>query len=92
MASLPSATVPIRVTQLWAAGEILGRPREIGAVTVVLIVDLPVEQVPWWCDPVRARWWADTTRMSKLPVLAWWRVGAGPGVEPPDCSAATGLG
>ena len=70
MASLPSATIPIRVTQLWAAGDILGRPREIDAVTVVLIVDLPADQVPWWCDPV----------------------GAGPGVEPPDCSAAAGLG
>jgi hypothetical protein len=72
-ASPRSALIPLRVTQLWAVGDVLGRPRDLDRVTVAFGVDVPPELVPWWCRPEGARWWADMTRLSKNPVRAWWR-------------------
>jgi len=63
----------LRVTQLWAVGDVLGREREIEFVTLVLCVDLPVAEVPWWSTPPGGEAWANSTRMSKNPILPWWR-------------------
>lgn len=73
MATRPSSIFPLRVTQLWAVGDILGPPRELAAVTVALCVDLPAKEVAWWTQPPGAQHWANATRMAKNPVLAWWR-------------------
>ena len=73
LSSVRSSGFPFTVGQLWAVGDVLGAPRELDWVTVALVVDLPPEEVPWWCAPEGARWWAETTRLSKNPISAWWR-------------------
>ncbi|MGC9669890.1 DUF7711 family protein [Planosporangium sp. 12N6] len=73
MATRPSSIFPIRVTQLWAVGDVLGPPRDLEAVTVALSVDLPVDEVPWWTEPHGAQHWASATRLTKNPIVAWWR-------------------
>ena len=62
-----------RVTQLWAAGDILGPKRELEHITMVLAVDLPPEEVPWWTEPPGAQYWSNSTRLTKNPILPWWR-------------------
>lgn len=71
--AVPSAIFSLRVTQLWAVGDILGRARDLEAVTVALVVDLPVSEVAWWTEPAGARHWANATRLATSPVRAWWR-------------------
>ena len=63
----------LTVTQLWAAGDILGPPKEMEWVTVALCIDLPVAEVAWWTEPPGSEHWANATRLSKNPVLPWWR-------------------
>ncbi len=62
-----------RVTQLWAVGDILGPRRDLDSITVALCVDRPADEVAWWTQPRGAQHWANATRLSKNPVLAWWR-------------------
>lgn len=73
MATRPLTIFPLRVHQLWAVGDILARPRDLDAVTVALAVDLPAEDVAWWTEPPGAQHWANATRLTKNPILAWWR-------------------
>lgn len=70
---LPSTLVPVQVTQLWAVGDVLGRPRDLDVVTVALGLDLPVEDVPWLSEPPAAGHWLRMTRLPKNPVHVWWR-------------------
>jgi hypothetical protein len=63
----------IRVTELWAVGDVLGAPRDLEWAMAAVCVDLPVEAVPWMCRPDGADYWADLTRASKNPVGIWWR-------------------
>jgi hypothetical protein len=67
------AFADLAVTQLWAVGDILGPPTELESVTVALCVDQPVTDVAWWTEPRGSQHWANATRLSKNPVLAWWR-------------------
>jgi hypothetical protein len=78
MAEPPPNLAGLRVTQLWAVGDILGPPQELEWTTVVLSVDLPPAEVPWWSPPPGAQGWAETTRLSKYPLLRWWRSAHGP--------------
>lgn len=78
MATRPVSIFPLRVTQMWAVGDILGPARDLDGVTVALCVDLPVEEVAWWSEPLGAQHWANATRLSKNPVLPWWRSEHGP--------------
>ena len=73
MAELPPNLVGLRVTQLWAVGEILTAPHDPEWTTVALSVDLPPAEVAWWTVPAGGDAWADTTRLSKYPIVRWWR-------------------
>lgn len=73
MASRPATIFPLRVTSLWVFGEVLDSRDDLDWLRVVLAVDLPVEDVPWWCPPVGAEHWSHATRLSKNPVAAMWR-------------------
>ena len=77
-AVLPPTLVPLRVTQLWAVGAILGPQTDLDYVTIALGVDLPVEEVPWLSLPPAAEHWANLTGLAKNPVQRWWRSTAGP--------------
>ncbi|NUT48781.1 MAG: hypothetical protein HOV94_15955 [Saccharothrix sp.] len=63
----------LRVVALWAAGDILGPPRDLDRVTVAVVVDLPVDDVPWLSEPQGAEHWANATRLSRNPFRALWR-------------------
>ncbi len=78
MITRPSSIFPLRVTQLWAVGDILGPPGDLETVTVALCVDLPVDEVGWWTQPRGAQHWSNATGLAKNPVLPWWRSAHGP--------------
>lgn len=73
MASLPSSIQPLRVVRLWAVGDLLGEPRDLDRVTVAVVVDLPVDDVPWLSEPHGAEHWANATRVARNPIRALWR-------------------
>ncbi len=73
MASLPPSIHPLRVVELWAVGDVLGEPRDVERVTVAVVADLPVEDVPWLSEPHGAEHWANATRVSRNPIRALWR-------------------
>jgi hypothetical protein len=73
MATRPTSLFPLRVAQLWATGEVLGPPRDLESVTVALCVDRPVDEVPWGSEPSGAQHWASAVRLTKNPILPWWR-------------------
>jgi hypothetical protein len=73
MATRPASIFPLRVTQLWATGAVLGAPADLEHIEVALCVDLPVEAVAWLTVPRGAEHWANAIRMNKNPVVAFWR-------------------
>ena len=78
VSQLPSNLRLLRVTELWAFGDVLGAPRELEWAAAAVRVDLPVEAVPWMCRPDGTDLWADLTRASKNPVGIWWRSSLAP--------------
>jgi hypothetical protein len=73
MALLPTSVFPLHVTQLWAYGDVLTSRDDLDWLRVVLAVDLPVDEVAWFCPPAGAEHWSNATRLSKNPVVATWR-------------------
>lgn len=78
MATRPASIFPLRVTQLWTMGGILGEPHELEWVDVALCVDVPVEEVAWLTEPHGAGHWANATRLTKNPFVVFWRSAHGP--------------
>jgi hypothetical protein len=78
MTTRPRSIFPLRVTELWAAGDILGAARDLERVTVALVVDLPVDDVPWLGEPTGSQHWASATRLAKNPVVPRWRSASAP--------------
>jgi hypothetical protein len=72
-ADLPADMFPLRVTQLWAYGDVLASRDDLDALQVALAVDLPVDDFAWFCPPLGAEHWAYATRLSKIPVVTMWR-------------------
>lgn len=73
VATFSSELFAVRVTQLWAFGELLGEPRELDWVKVALCIDQPADDVPWFSEPHGAQHWANSTRLAKNPLHAFWR-------------------
>jgi hypothetical protein len=69
---------PLRVVEVWAVGDILGAPRDVERVTVALVVDLPVDDVPWLSEPPGAEHWANASRVSRNPIRPFWRSSRAP--------------
>jgi hypothetical protein len=78
MTTRPATIFPLRVTALWAFGEVLDSQEDLAAVSVVLAVDLPVEEVAWLCSPAGAEHWSRATGLSKKPVAPAWRSSRAP--------------
>ena len=78
VAALPVAVSPLRVTQLWAFGDVLGAPQDLERVSVVLVVDLPADEVAWRTQPKGAEHWLSMTRLPKNPVDVTWRSAGAP--------------
>ncbi|WP_232663265.1 DUF7711 family protein [Pseudonocardia sp. TRM90224] len=73
MAGKPESIFPLRVRQVWAFGELLGEQRDLDQVQAALVVDLPVEDLPWLAEPQGAEHWMNATRTNKNPVRVCWR-------------------
>lgn len=73
MITKPTSIFPLRVEELWAFGDVLGAQRDLDAVAVALVVDRPVEAIPWLDEPSGAQHWSNATRLAKSPVIARWR-------------------
>lgn len=70
----PAASFALPVTQLWATRELLEAPRDdLDWVTVAVVVDLPVAEVPWLTKPKGAEHWENATGAAKKPVVTLWR-------------------
>ena len=65
MAGRPAAIFPLRVTALWAFGEVLTSQDDLDCVQVALAVDLPIENVAWLCPPTGAEHWSRGTGLSR---------------------------
>ena len=63
----------LRVTQLWAVGDILGPPRDVDAVTVALAINRPAEEVAWLTEPSGTQHWTNAVRLNKNPFIVFWR-------------------
>jgi hypothetical protein len=63
----------LRVTQLWAVGDILGPPRDLDAVTVALAINRTPEEVAWLSEPSGTQHWANAVRLNKNPFVVFWR-------------------
>ncbi len=65
------------VTGLWVFGDLLGAPRDLDWVHVAVVVDLPLDDVPWLDVPQGGQHWAQAVRLRE-PLSARWRSAAGP--------------
>lgn len=73
MAGRPATIFPLRVTGLWTFGDVLTSRDDLESLTVVLAVNLPVDDVAWLCLPAGAEHWSNATRLSQSPIVAIWR-------------------
>jgi len=74
IAGLPETIFPLRVTQLWAYGDVLtSNGSDLDSLQVALGVDLPVDDVAWFCPPPGSKHWSQATRLSKNPIVSMWR-------------------
>jgi hypothetical protein len=73
MAGRPATIFPLKVTQLWTYSDVLTSQADVDALRVVLAVDLPIDDVAWFCAPAGAEHWSHATALSKNPVVAMWR-------------------
>jgi hypothetical protein len=68
---------PLR--EMWIGGEILDGPETLDRVTVILMLDLPVDDLPWLAIPPEEQVVVQLLRLPKLPVRHFSR----PIAEPP---------
>jgi hypothetical protein len=73
MSAKPDSIFPLKVTALWVAGDVLGPERDLDTILVALVVDLPVEDVPWLTEPGGSRHWGNAVRLPQLPFRVCWR-------------------
>ncbi len=73
MAGKPASIFPLRVTQLWAVGDILGPVAELEIIEVALAVDLPAADVAWLTEPRGAQHWGNANRLPQNPIRPYWR-------------------
>ena len=71
--TMGSSIYSLRVTGLWAAGDLLEPPQDRDWVRVALTVDQPAADVPWFGVPRGSQHWANAVRLTKNPVTPWWR-------------------
>lgn len=63
--------------ELWVTGDLLTPLHDLDAGTVVLVVDVPADEMPWLALHPTAEWIGDQLRLGKRPIgwcyrpLAW---------------------
>ncbi|HVK25742.1 MAG TPA: hypothetical protein VM677_30650 [Actinokineospora sp.] len=78
MATRPQSIFPLRVDQLWVAGEILTPADDLDSVLIGLVVDLPPDEVAWLTEPHGSQHWTNAARLQTAPVTIRWRSAAAP--------------
>ncbi len=80
MAEVASENLRLRSTEigwpleeLWAAGHFLGSDESFDAGSVVVVLDLPPEEVPWLAVPPAGAWVAERLRLGKRPLYWCYR-------------------
>ncbi|HLY81461.1 MAG TPA: hypothetical protein VKQ71_00680 [Acidimicrobiales bacterium] len=58
------------VDELWVAGELLDGPEELDALAMILMLDEPVDELPWLALHASGEWVGERLRLTKLPI-AW---------------------
>ncbi len=67
------------LTAMWTGHEVLGGPQQMGAPHVILMLDIPPDELPWRAIHSQAEAIKYVLRIPKVPVLAYPR----PTVLPP---------
>ena len=73
----PSPVPMLPVVALWFFGDLLGAPRDLERVDVAVVVDLPLDDVPWLDIPRGGQHWAQAVRLRE-PLSGRFRSAAGP--------------
>jgi hypothetical protein len=71
---------PLR--EMWVGGDILDRPETLDRVNLILMLDLPVDELPWLAIPPTEQVVVQLLRLPKLPVRRYTRPLAGPPWNP----------
>ena len=59
--------------EMWVAGDLLGLTDTLEAGSVVLVLDLPAEELPWLALHPAAEWVGDQLRLGKRPMRWCYR-------------------
>lgn len=70
---LARAAVSWPLTEMWVAGALLWSSDEIDHVTVVLMIDLPPDELPWLAAHPTGEWVGEQLRLGKRPMLWSYR-------------------
>jgi hypothetical protein len=73
MVRLQSAELRWPLTELWVTGELLTDAPTLEWASVVLVLDLPGEDVPWLALNPAGEWVGDRLRLGKRPLLWCYR-------------------
>jgi len=71
LAAMPNFEWPLR--EMWAADEVLESTATLDAVTVILMLGVPVDELPWLALHPAELAVAETLRLPKLPVQRYAR-------------------
>lgn len=69
--------------EMWVGGDLLGPADTLEAGSVVLVLDVPGEELPWLARHPAGEWVGDQLRLGKRPMLWCYRPLSGP-VWSPD--------
>jgi hypothetical protein len=58
---------------MWATGELLSDAESIESVSVVLLLDLPSDELSWIALHPTGEWVSERLRLGKRPVQWWYR-------------------
>jgi hypothetical protein len=61
------------LVEAYVFGDVLTGPDTVDVIWLVLVVDLPVDEVPWLARPAPAEAAASLLRLDKYPLRWWWR-------------------
>ena len=90
--ALAPSFAPLRVSELWAFGAILGEPKELDGVSLALGVELSAESVAWATHPTGSEHWLEHDSPAEEPRAGLVALDRGADLEPPDRRHRCGSG
>ena len=75
---LAQSPVDWPLVEMWVAGPLLDRAEEVDHGTVVLMIDLAPDELPWLAIHPTAEWVGEQLRLGKRPMLWSYRPAAWP--------------